>query len=89
MPWKSEIKQMNKEVFTRTNSLHYLIQLLRIVHTRDWDANPQNMKFLEIVILETLHPFAAVMKFRRYVYIMAIPMHAHVMSPNTDHYCII
>jgi hypothetical protein len=88
-PWKSEIKQMNKEVFTRTNCLHYLIQLLRIVHTRDWGTNPQNMKFLEIVILETLHPFAAVMKFRRYVYIMAIPMHAHVMSPNTDHYCII
>lgn len=71
MPWKSEIKQMNKEVFTRTNGLDYLIQLLHIIHTRDWNTNPHNMKLLEIIILETLHPFAAVMKFRRFIALYA------------------
>lgn len=67
MPWKSEVKQMNKEVFIRNNGLHYLSELLRLLHTRDWNVNTYNMKILEVVILEALHPLAARFRFRKYV----------------------
>ena len=61
------MKQMNKEVFIRKNGLHYLSELLRLLHSRDWDVNTYNMKLLEVVILEALHPLAARFIFRRYL----------------------
>lgn len=58
---------MNKEVFIRMGGFDHLIKLLHLVHTRDWNSHPHHLKLLEIVILETMHPLAAVFKFRRYI----------------------
>ena len=67
MPWKSSVKQMNKEVFLRAGGLKYLLQLLRLVHTTNWTTSSRHVKLLEIVLLETLHPLAACFRFRRFV----------------------
>ena len=67
MPWKSSVKQMNKEVFLRAGGLSYLLQLLRLVHTTNWTTSSRHVKLLEIVLLETLHPLAACFRFRRFV----------------------
>lgn len=65
MPWTSQVKQMNKEVFIRADGVQYLLQLLHFIHTSDWKTNPHNMKLLEIILLEALHPLAAIFKYRR------------------------
>lgn len=67
MPWRSSVKQMNKEVFLRAGGLKYLIKLLQLVHTSNWATSLRSVKVLEIVLLGTLHPLAANFKFRKSV----------------------
>ncbi|CAI8046569.1 hypothetical protein GBAR_LOCUS25763, partial [Geodia barretti] len=65
MPWRSSVKQMNKEVFLRAGGLNFIIQLLQHVQASDWSTSIRNVKLLEIFLLGTLHPLAANFKFRR------------------------
>jgi hypothetical protein len=65
MPWRSSVKQMNKEVFLQAGGLNFLIQLLQHVQASDWSTSIRNVKLLEILLLGTLHPLAANFKFRR------------------------
>ena len=63
--WNSEVKQMNKDLFVHNKGLHHLIELHRLLLSRDWDMNTYNMKRFEFVILKALYFLAATFKFRR------------------------
>ena len=56
---------MNKDLFVHNKGLHHLIELHRLLLSRDWDMNTYNMKRFEFVILKALYFLAATFKFRR------------------------